>query len=258
MIDLRGLHLGNIARSPAESVRPDLWPDRALVPVLGCTGGVLYDLCGRGIASMSGQYAWIPTPSVVVDRAGTGAIFYRFPNRGYPLTVHALIKEPADNPDLSISFSVADGDVPDKQWRVLREVGTGTYSINAFDGAPKIVTSTAPAWATQHRMVSLMLSDQDSQELMVDGVRVTSASISVSIPILNRLALGVSADSTPLGYASVDVAAALLHFRLLTAAQILDLHADPLLPFRRRQPVYYSVPSGGGSIETPAAMMMAL
>ena len=35
MIELRGLHLGNIARSPAESVRPDLWPDHAWVPALG-------------------------------------------------------------------------------------------------------------------------------------------------------------------------------------------------------------------------------
>lgn len=57
---------------------------------------------------------------------------------------------------------------------------------------------------------------------------------------------------------SVILSSVLVYGRALTTSQILDLAADPLLPFRRRQPVFYSVPSGDGSIETPSAMMMGL
>lgn len=46
---------------------------------------------------------------------------------------------------------------------------------------------------------------------------------------------------------SVILSSVLVYGRALTAGEVFSLAADPILPFRRRQPVYYSVPSGGGT-----------
>lgn len=245
MIELRGLHLGNIARSPAESVRPDLWPDHAWVPALGCTGGVLYDLCGGKHGSITEYASWghldgvlaLVSPSSEYLRApvvisGEGALWGA--QGSMFLSLHHTTPTNSASPI---------GWVPPKSSRggiVLH----GTTEIRVYDEGGH--------------------HDLDWDNLgMPAGAHDLAIVRSVSTPWAAWLDGAIDTDpDTPIGTFDVQITKLLGGYnsfvgavycahiysnRPLMPAQVLDFTADPLLPFRRRQPVYYSVPSGGGA-----------
>lgn len=48
------------ARSPVESIRPDLWPDHAWVPAMGVQGGRIFDLAGNVDLTLPSGPIWVP------------------------------------------------------------------------------------------------------------------------------------------------------------------------------------------------------
>ena len=254
MIELRGLHLGNIARSPAESVRPDLWPDHAWVPVLGCTGGVLYDLCGGmdgtiyGCSWGPGYLDWVSTGDMVVTGARTGE---------GSLSVHL---------DIDVRSNGISETMYSRMYDASATVQTNgarfnveTFSSGVFTAGPYIsnkqiavadLAGSSMGAVYNRRIVGVTDASMYSggkERAVVSGSAATY--VDGAIVIGNR----ITADRT----ADMRLRAMLVYRRPLPSASMATLHADPLLPFRRRQPTYYSVPSGGNT-ETPAAMMMAL
>ena len=270
MIELRGLHLGNIARSPAESVRPDLWPDHAWVPALGRTGGILYDLCGGNIGVNSAglwhtQGMYLDTNlSGTYNRASLSAGWgARFGSDPFTILVDytplraSLGKEVcalgawSKNNDSSNQFMLGANyftTASDYCPYFIIRIGTGEYSV-----------PHTPQWTVGQRMVIGGIRNGTVISLARDGSIVANAGCAagaVNTSVLPLVFGGISLG--PASNTNATYHATSIHLRALTAREIAELSADPLLPFRRRQPVYYSVPSGGGSTETPAAMMMAL
>lgn len=281
MIELRGLHMGNIARSPAESARPDLWPDHAWVPALGCTGGVLYDLCQKVSLSAIAP-AWAIQGGVVVTRHNdTESARFLSPNAlAYDLALPwtaVCVARPAsastDQRPLACWDDVgsSDGDGGFAVWYDIGGTAAGwsfafyrnvagakMYRLvgnNTASGGTDRLSAVACGWSG---------GQSGAQFLIVDGALVTDYANSVGNPLYPGVTHakmsvgGHSVSPTTSTMMDGDIAVSIFYRSALTPSQIFDLTADPLLPFRRRQPVFYSVPSGGGSIETPAAMMMAL
>ena len=277
MIELRGLHLGNIARSPAESGRPDLWPDHAWVPALGRTGSRVFDLCGN--------HAHLSSPWSLGWSYGDGIGYgiYTDPLDGtykYPLPTGivrswslpwtaVVVAAPWDNLNDCRAFGC---------WTETGQTGGWTIWYDAGGSAPSWSMVLA-RWITSSTSYRLIGNNTQSGGLYktsvaiggwkggqspdqwffrVDGKEITESLISGVDPIYPGdttapvYSLGERSGLPFFGLTSANM----LYWRELTVGQSLDLTADPLLPFRRRQPVYYSVPSG--STETPAAMMMGL
>lgn len=259
MIDLRGLHLGNIARSPAESVRPDLWPDHAWVPALGCTGGVLYDLCG-GKAGENSARVWSAQGMVMdtdmlttYNRAslltGWGARFGASP---FTILVDYTPLRATGSAEVCVLGAWKISGDSDNQFMLA-----ANYRFTAKDfyphfsvriGATEYTAFHTPKWTVGQRMVVGGVRNGTTISLARDGVVVASASCAAgaintsSLPLVfGGIAFSAEHNTHAIYHASS------IHLRALAAREIAELSADPLLPFRRRQPVYYSVPSGGGS-----------
>ena len=300
MIELRGLHLGNIARSPAESVRPDLWPDHAWVPALGPQAlppahGAhgLFDLAGSwpavGVRSASDPVStdiyptpklvngiWCISSNAVSNDTGAGLAANGPTGTSSPFSLSSA---------MTLIAVILPQNAPDD--RILLEDGTA-YDTNCFylmrradkrmvalvsgpGGYADVRTSEyipAGEWFVSTIRWGVQTAAAGKVELFhgIDCVRAVSTS-AVTTPLnagnapltfFGRPA--ISGEILSLAPPADTALSCILAYgnRALLDSQISDLHADPLLPLRRRQPASYFVPSGSGSAETPAAMMMAL
>lgn len=62
MIELNGLTYANRATCPAESVAPELWPEWAIAPVLGCSGRKVPNIAAAGNdAALLSAASWSPS-----------------------------------------------------------------------------------------------------------------------------------------------------------------------------------------------------
>ena len=270
MIELRGLHLGNIARSPAESVRPDLWPDHAWVPALGCTGGALYDLCGGRVGANSAglwltRGLYLDTDlSVTYNRAslsdGLGAMLGADP---FTVLVSYTPLRAFSGRDVCVLGAWNKNN--DSNNQVLLGSNFRTTSEDFYPyfmvriGTSEYTVYHTPKYTVGKRMVIGGIRNGTVISLARDGVIVADAGCAAgaintsNLPtVFGGIALGQNYNTNAI-YHAVSI-----HLRALAADEIAELSAAPLLPFCRRQQVFYSVPSGGGSAETPAAMMMGL
>ena len=273
MIELRGLHLGNIARSPAESVRPDLWPDHAWVPALGCTGGRVYDLCGGSSGECgipwqmddSGSFALVKNINSETLRVQEG---------GPPLlagiaasTLFAYFKPTPGTSTGRTIYAERPSDVP-----IYKLEGFGALNNNGLvatlrdnEGNLIQVPSTKDITSDGRYHSGCMIVDGISVTVVVDGDHVNQNWGSMNMENFpGSTPISIASDPCdPLAHFVGGIAAVMGYRRALRGNSIATLHADPLLPFRRRKPVYYSVPSGGDpeppvSNESPAAMMMGI
>ena len=270
MIELRGLHLGNIASSPAESVRPDLWPDHAWVPALGCTGGVLYDLCGGVdadciIGSTVGGSSWttlglgglcggrvLPVgggPSVLEGREIT--VFSAFTPRSLPS--EKLVWSGALNSYWGNSMSILSTGACRWYTRDTSTGGTGARNNDITTGTG-LVTTDQPVVLAGTYSVSA-----GRKTIYVNGISRATTTISIDDLTIGQNVVWLWGDTfyiiDSISAMEGDKSALLVAKRVLSPIQIHDLTADPLLPFRRRQPVYYSVPSGGGTARSLIAAL---
>lgn len=271
MIGLRGLHLGNIARSPAESVRPDLWPDNAWVPVLGCTGGVLVDLVsGAGsqiIAKAGTTHLWSTFGLYTTNEqwVGIGPVF----EAGKEISVIASVRPTSSQPGSDAGFVSAVTSLSVYQFTIAtnaigtglafytRDTSTGTTGTRNNDlSVPNTLSTTAD------NVVAAVYSVSRAEKSLWNNGKMVGLTTTSIDPITTGHSGTWIANSGGYseGYGYFGWVGAVLIYRkmALTNNQVIDLSADPLLPFRRRVPVFCSVPSGGGIVETPAAMMMAL
>ena len=300
MIELRGLHLGNIARSPAESVRPDLWPDHAWVPALGPQAlpqahGAhgLFDLAGSwpAVGVRSAAYPvhtdiypsprlddgiWCMSSNAVGAAAGAG-LAANSPSGLSPfsgssaMTLVACLKLTTVSAD---RIFIEDGTAYNSNCMFLMQTPANRVQVLLYSGGAytEAITAsgviTAGEWAVVTAKWGLGTTNAGKAEIFAGSLCVRAISTrTITAPLgtgNTRLTFfgrpsisGEIADYAPAAGSALSCILAYGN-RALLDSQIQDLHADPILPFRRRQPVYYSVPSGGGSDETPAAMMRAL
>ncbi len=268
MIELRGLHLGNIARSPAESVRPDLWPAAgAWVPCLGpqmydlsahngpatLSGGATYTAAGLnclttsvaakalaplryqiGDGSTGAATTWVVACSTYALVANYEFIFVR--RNATTKTGWQLLKEP----DNSVEFDIFDLST------------SGQLSVkspgNAINGYQYFVVAVTYDGGSNAGGIALYINGSLSP--------ITPSTVGTFVapePIYNSVVIGGwEASNFPFGGV---VHAACIYDRALSATQIADVSADPVAPFRRRQPVYYSVPSGSGTARSLIAAL---
>ena len=272
MIELRGLHLGNIARSPAESVRPDLWPDHAWIPALGCTGGVLYDLCTT-LLNGGTAYGSVSWGASGLSNGGVGALWLGpigLLGSGHPLAytgdfsifVHCPKIDSA--PTGSVLVSCRSNAYP-FGW-LVEATAAGVWAFRSTQLSDNAaVLGTSPFGSVQANQSIGVVFKNTVAEMFGGGV--ASGPLCTVTGGINYIygarhiastLLGASINNaaTELGQYVDGTVGALLSFDYaLTPSQILDLTADPLLPFRRRQPVYYSVPSGGGTARSLIAAL---
>lgn len=250
MIELRGLHLGNIARSPDESVRPDLWPDHAWVPALGCTGGVLYDLCGGRSAVVNfSAHEWVAGSGLRIHTASGAAIVTIGSvaiSGGYTLVAGGIFTWSYWGGICSLMGVVASGN-----WTYGRDKLSLHYGQYFKDDAIRCVSTTKKFGDTSTWTWGGCLQASPAASIITaNGVIIagtpqvygTTAYNSITLRLFGGLFDNVT------GPASVgSVLSAFLFYRAPRPEILPILTADPLLPFRRRQPVFYSVPSGGGA-----------
>lgn len=247
--------VNGFARSKNESVRPDLWPDHAWVPALGCQGGVLYDLCGASLASLSGT-SW---GGEALNFSGSGAAVLAPTNRiAYStrgLTVFVIFTPATGGQERqSIVQSYAHGNATPG----YRGYTVGTYNGGFEVGVRRsdvdyLRKNTQPLTVgTQHVGSVTYRGDGTEPDVMVDGTRpALTISIQSGAP-LDEMATPTGRPTVAGGVGELywgverpysgSISAIYIYLRAVVADAI---HADPLLPFRRRAPVFYSVPSGG-------------
>ena len=262
MIELRGLHLGNIARSPAESVRPDLWPDHSWVPALGCTGGVLYDLCGGMSATIDlSALEWISGVGLRVAVAiSTGIIdIGNVPAvGGYTFSAQSTATWTYHGGVCSLLGTEGQNSPswPNHGGRLILQYGRYVVGGQVFGPVGPIYatgSSSVRSWAGAAR------AGGSEGVIYADGVEVPGSAITGHILDTVPLSLlgGMYSESVFIAKAGSTLSS-FLYYGSWRPEVLPALHTDPILPFRRRQTVYYSVPSGGGSTGTPAAMLMGI
>lgn len=258
MIELRGLHLGNIARCPAESVRPDLWPDHAWVPALGCTGGVLYDLCDQTRHGITSTPTWnngqiYTGPSLAACPVIGAGVF----ETDSPGTIISSISRTDTTLGNSVTFGSWDQSLRALFFGLNSEFAPFLAVRGGSDGSA-IQIAGGGVIAIGPSTMAASFSRQNAFLYLNGGIAqsISGALVGIGGAASGNYYIGYKSDGS-LAQCSL-IAAVVVYRRQLPHAAVAEMSADPLLPFRRRRPVFYSVPSWGGSIETPAAMMMAL
>ena len=256
MIELRGLHLGNMARSPDESVRPDLWPDWAVIPILGRTGGrlVVLDSGGWTLRSAVGISRW--TENGYIATTGQGRLLEPIVQASNELTL-SIAGIWDDLYTLPMCLTVGNVGVNNR----FCGLASTSDAVMVFLYTDIYFDAPSPRPPTGQIALSGTVTGS-ARQLWRNGTIAATDTRSDEVNFAGPIHVGVhvyARSPSPPTYADGGTTSvATVHWRKLAPTEIIDLHSDPLLPFRRRQPAYYSVPSGGWSTDTPAAMMMGI
>ena len=239
------------ARSPGESVRPDLWPDHAWVPALGCQGGVLYDLCAPSHGTITGA-TW----------TSQGLYF------GNAKTDKVECGTPVDFSILTQFTFLITYEVPSAV-EIVATNGSA-YNLNSFlvthnETSGRARFSTSPVVSTRYTYTESASIYSDGETICLSGVWIAGSS--------NRLFINGAPDSGAVVGSYYDTVGNgngqwtlgkragtstaysftrrlynnLFWARALSDVALCDVTSDPLLPFRRRQIQKYWVPSTGGT-----------
>lgn len=251
-MDMRGLNFANRARHRGESVRPDLWPDHAWVPALGCQGGVLYDLCGSQNATLMGAYAWAPGGVVFSSHSGYGYI----PNFPKPTNEYGRFSIVSD-----CALSSQETEVS-SIWGSMTDAGSYSggraYRVEQYNHSG--YTGIYYACYGSADFTSNILTPANGRRVVTGAIFSPQvANTFVGSQISSDFSLGEWRPATDVGavffaqtfngeivqHTNGTMYALLQYDRSLSQSDIACLSLDSLLPFRRRVPVFYSVPSGG-------------
>lgn len=231
------LSYDTIARSAAESVAPELWPDHAWVPALGATGGVLPDVAGGNHAVISGNYSWGPGYVDFVGGSATAPV----PSVGKSLEftvmtdVHPVAspaawcglyceKDGSNNNAFSVQRSAS--------WPDIR-LYVNTTSKDFFGAFPLGV-----------RAHLIGKKDTANCYLSQNGLPFVAQAFNTAITV-TATATVLMAERGGIGCAG-KLYHTYVWRRLLTDADASRLSADPLLPFRRRRLRSWFLPTAGG------------
>lgn len=230
------------ARSPGESVAPELWPAHAWVPALGCQGGMLFDVAGgnhgtntatwgygglyntgnTGIATQAfyknSKFTFLYYGSILSE--GIGTRYGRFFGSGantYPLCIMQYDGSGNGIGSITISISGTLYSVP-KEDNILPQYNH-VFCVTYFPGRLR----------AYHNGKLSMLTNLETS-VIPDTSYMSS--------ILNNTDMTRAFDG-------VMRACYMFSGIALTQSQVSQLSLDPLLPFRRRKPVFYSLPAAG-------------
>ena len=226
------LHYGNIARSAGESVAPELWPDHAWVPALGCTGGTWIDVVGGHDYTLPDGATWTQHGTKFAHATYLSITLRKLPNiAGYSWVFG--IKAPAPP---------ATG--PNVQ--PLKFCGHDIVSWDHVDaGYVGAVSGAAAPWPkvkfTSSAVRTLAFSCLGTVNTLADDAGLVGAysySSSTNTGIVNTNSVATLANYE---YGLLHI-----YHHPLNVAELLRVAADPLLPFRRRRSVKYFIPAAGG------------
>lgn len=249
--------VNGFARNRSESVRPDLWPDHAWVPALGCQGGVLYDLCGTDIVSLIGTWSW---GSVDISTGVSGVQYAVLQNYFYGMSEVSTFARfmPTNTSYTGSIFSCVNVD-----GYVQNTISLGWSGDNS-----RLTFQTRDSSTGQTGSRNNDISTGYVFPLNVWSSVATTYSVSASAKIIYANGVSSASSTTSIDALTSDYGYTILGAQLysggtpfvgrlkeiyfylnraLTPSQISDLSTNPLLPFRRRQIQKYWVPSTGGT-----------
>ena len=227
------------ARSRGESVAPELWPDHAWVPAFGPTGATLFDLCGGKHGLLINTPTWQLNNWLKFD-GGNGS--------------------DKDRVDFNSTITLSNSG-----WSLFFDVDlTGNTTLTYYlTGGSSGTLSEILFWQGSRLRVKAnntvfdftslsthniprkycIVSDGTNLIIYYNGVAVGSTIFGEYSFTINRI--GATPDAY--NYATFGMLKNLYAYNTsLNQNDILALSQDLFLPFRRRVPVFYSVPSAGG------------
>lgn len=231
------------ARSPGESVAPDLFPQHAWVPAFGVQGGMLFDVAGGLNGVVGAANSW--------DKGGltvTGETCYvTRDSRIEPanvFTVVAYAKIPASPTDGAILFGKQN-----TTWGGFYQ----SYAARAYTTGSLIRFGLG----TSSSYYGLNVSAEYGKKAVIiqryngvlhdafvnnyyNSVAATGTVQYADVPLYIGDGVSFGATWTDVIYSVY------LYAKWLNNSQIAQLSIDPLLPFRRRKPVFYSIPAASG------------
>ena len=122
-----------------------------------------------------------------------------------PITA-SIWARPTNTSD-QVVFAIADKDAANyHSFRQSFSGQTGRISCVSFAGGSNGSTSIAQYTQNQWNHYAGVWASNTSRTMFLDGVAATTNTASVSVPNLDRVTIGISADSTPFGGHSGGVA----------------------------------------------------
>lgn len=237
---LANLSLSQIARNPSESVRPDLWPGFAYLPMMGRQGNMICDPVSLSHANLAvgtpvwdadglvfnGSQNFIANRPVEIDTTRPWSFVFRMK------TTSSSQKHVATVYSVSSSGTLSVGVYSGSLRVLLRAQGTSLTNITSLYDAGAIADGL---W---HTCIFTLDYPADNQ-VYIDGNPINPT---------NPTDRGAYSFTQPIhiGRASwVGGLAAVYFLPYWVDNQIArDLHSDILLPFRRKLSVSFYVPVG--------------
>lgn len=245
------LHYGNIARSAGESVAPELWPDHAWVPALGCTGGSMPGFGGIKIYSSSAatNWSWGPKSLNFINSGNVNA----WTTGGHILPVGlsrftVISSLMYTSIGLRWWFSqIASTDAcGSASWiDTLGRLNVGVWGPKAQSAAGTVVANEPTILAMTRNGTAV--AGYKNGVLVADGTSETSVEDTSA-----QFTLGErhSKTNTALSFCG-EYYSCCTYNRVLSPTSISYLSADPLLPFRRRRLRSWFLPAAGGGTILP-------
>lgn len=241
------LHFGNIARSPGESVAPELWPAHAWVPSAGCTGDMLPDVSRwnfTGISSpgFSGDGFLVSTTT---DMSQDGS-FALGALDGFSIVMHTYWNTMGA---WARMFVAGDSGTNVIQHGMQYDGASGRlqYAVNVNSAATmNSVQYTGFLGSENIICCASQKGTTDNVTININGETVLTGSIAVSAYTpCNRLRIGKNLSGSSFSNAPWTLKELYLYGRYLPPRDVESLNSDPCLPFRRRKLAFWSLPSGG-------------
>ena len=235
---LANMSLSQIARNPSESVRPDLWPGFAYLPMMGRQGSMIYDPVSQSHANLAagtpvwdadglvfdGSQNFIANRPVEIDTTRPWSFVFRMKT-----TTSSDEKVVARVPSVSSSGSLAFG-VLNGNFRVLLRSDGSTNIKNHGHNSGAIADGL---WHT----CIFTLDYPAASQIYIDGNPINTTS-----PI-DRGAYSFT-QPIHIGRSSWVGGLAAVYFLpyWVDNQMARDFHSDILLPFRRKLSVSFYVP----------------
>jgi hypothetical protein len=239
------------AKSASESAHPELWDGLvgAWMPSFGSTGGTLRDVSGNRnhgtLTGMDSATDWVASEKGLAldfdgtdDYVQTSDITLSAPQ----FTISSWVKfdSTSGTPTIACSshyYAIGyDGNF-------LLRLSNSQIQFVSYNGQSDEQFSGNAGSVTSNRWYHIVVTgDGTNSKIYKDGIRQLTFTQDKTLADLSDGGLLIGDDiswtNEPL---NGQVANALLYKRALTEREILDLHADPLAPFRQRRSIPFGV-----------------
>jgi hypothetical protein len=240
------LALHEIARTPNHSVRPDLWPAYAWMPVLGCQGASVYDVVGQQHGVLSGNPTW-DNNSIQFNGAGMVYVGLQriLPTGEQPFTVSTRVRVAPGQSGEGCCWTTNMSSTYDAFLFAYRASSSGRTRLFWRNQGGEVYVGSdirGAGWC-----VLTMVYDGSTCKQYINGIYDTQGPANAaSSGIWAGFAIGAAVRSgLPRIRFQLTGHLDFTHIwpRDLLASEVAEHARDPLLPFRRRQPRRYFISS---------------